>query len=330
VRAAPPERGWVQGTVELEPDELAGDNVRHFAVWIGPAPGVTISPAAGSFVKNAADVLRTTERVTDGRDISIVPADELSALPALILAPVDPVKLGAANRALERAGIPWRFGAKHTGETTVRGAGLDGVTSSIRYDLVAQAGAVAETLAVVGRDAWIVAGSRYVLVGSPITPDATNLPIRAGFIPWLGDVLTTRLVGEPGQVINASPGEQLPRPRWADGSESSDGQRTSLGETVEAPTRSGVLFLTRGGRRVGGVVVNPPPEESMLDRYTPDELRDHIRSERTLAAATPSSWATMAFRAAARRSLLEPALIAALVLLTLEALAIGARSGRAA
>ena len=45
VRAAPPERGWVAGTVELEPDELAGDNVRHFAVWIGPAPGLSLSPA---------------------------------------------------------------------------------------------------------------------------------------------------------------------------------------------------------------------------------------------------------------------------------------------
>ena len=41
VRASPPERGWVAGTVELEPDELPGDNVRHFAMWIGPAPGVS-------------------------------------------------------------------------------------------------------------------------------------------------------------------------------------------------------------------------------------------------------------------------------------------------
>jgi len=330
VRAAPPERGWVNGTVELEPDELAGDNVRHFAVWIGPAPGLAVSAAAGPFVKNAADVLRTTERVTEGHDIAVVPANEVSSLPALIFAPVDPVLLGAANRALERSGIPWRFGARRTGEATVRGAELDGVTATLRYDLVAQTGAVAETLAVVGRDAWIVAGPRYVLVASPISPDATNLPIRAGFIPWLGNVLTTRLVGEPGQVITAAPGEQLPRPRWADGVENADGQRTALAETLEAPTRSGVLFLTRGGRRVGAVVVNPPPEESVLDRYSSDELRDRIRSERTLAAANASSWATMAFRAAARRSLLEPALILALVLLGAEAIAIGARSGRAA
>jgi hypothetical protein len=131
-------------------------------------------------------------------------------------------------------------------------------------------------------------------------------------------------------VINASPGESLQRPRWADGIENADGQRTPLGETLDAPTRSGVLFLTRGGRRVGAVVVNPPPEESMLDRYSPDDLRDHIRSERTLSAATPSSWASMAYRAAARRSLLEPALILGLALLVTEAIAIGARSGRVA
>jgi len=77
----------------------------------------------------------------------------LTALPALIVAPLDPVKLGAANRALERAGVPWRYGARKTGESTVRGTGFDGVNVTARYDLVAQPGAAAETLAVVGRDA---------------------------------------------------------------------------------------------------------------------------------------------------------------------------------
>src|SRR5439155_12942277 len=95
VRAAPPERGWVPGTVELEPDELAGDNVRHFAVWLGPAPGVTVLPSAGPFVKNALDVLRSAERITDGHNIGVLTADELSSLPALIIAPMDPVRIGA-------------------------------------------------------------------------------------------------------------------------------------------------------------------------------------------------------------------------------------------
>jgi hypothetical protein len=330
VRAAPPERGWVAGTVELEPDEFVGDNVRHFAVWIGPAPGVSASPGAGPFVKDAIDVLRASERVTQGHDIDVVAADDLSTLPALITPPADPVRLGAANRALERLSIPWRFGARRAGESAVRGAGFDGVTATVRYDLVAQAGATAETLAVVGRDAWIVAGPRYVLSGSPFTADATNFPVRASFVPWLGDVLTERLVGEPGQVIAADPGAHLPRPRWADAIEGADGQRTALGESLDAPTRAGTYFLTLGERRVGAVVVNPPPGESVLDRYTASELRNRLHTDRTLVAPNPAAWVSMAFRAAARRSLIGPALLAALILLVIEAIIIGTRGRQVA
>src|SRR6185437_8473032 len=201
VRAAPPERGWLSGTVELEPDELPGDNVRHFAVWIGPAPAVNVSAGAGPFLKSAVDVLRAGERVTDGADIGVLAADELTKLPALIVAPTDPVRLGVANRALERAGIPWRFGAKRTG----------------------------------------------------------TLPVRAMFVPWVGDVLSERLVGEPGQVLTASPGSRLARPRWADAIEGPDGERSPLGESIDVPTRAGVYFLARGEHRVGALVVNASP-----------------------------------------------------------------------
>jgi hypothetical protein len=330
VRAAPPERGWLSGTVELEPDELPGDNVRHFAVWIGPAPAVNVSAGAGPFLKSAVDVLRAGERVTDGADIGVLAADELTKLPALIVAPIDPVRLGVANRALERAGIPWRFGARRTGTSPVRGAGFDGVDAMTRYDLVAQAGAVADTLAVVGRDAWIVAGPRYVIVASPLTADATTLPVRAMFVPWVGDVLSERLVGEPGRVVTAAPGSRLPRPRWADAIEGPDGERSPLGETVDVPTRSGVYFLARGEHRVGALVVNASPEESILDRDTPDELRGRLHAGRTILAANPAAWMSLAFRAAARRSLVAPALALALLLLVTEALVIGTRARRTA
>jgi hypothetical protein len=281
-------------------------------------------------VKNAIDVLRGAERVVDGHDITIAGGDELTSLPALITAPLDPVRLGATNRALERAGVPWRFGMRRAGESSVRGAGFEGVTTSVRYDLVAQPGAAAETLAVVGRDAWILAGPRYVLIASPLSPDATNFPVRAGFVPWLGSVLTERLVGDPGQAIAASPGARLPRPRWADAMEGADGQRTPLGDALDVPTRAGVYFLTRGDRRVGAVVVNAPPTESTLDRYTADELRGRIHSARTLSATNPGQWTSMAFRGAARRSLIEPALLFALLMLIIEAIVIGSRARRVA
>jgi hypothetical protein len=328
VHAQPPERGWVAGTVELEPDELAGDNVRHFAVWIGAAPGVALAPSVGPFARSAIDVLRSASRITDGKDIAIVTGDELSTLPALITAPTDPVRLGAANRALEKAGVPWRFGERRAGETSVRGTGLDGVTASMRYDLVAQPGAAAETLAVVGRDAWAVAGQQYMIVASPFTPDATNLPVRAAFVPWLGSVLTERLVGEPGQVINAEPGSRLPRPRWADAVQTADGQRLALEETIDVPTRAGTYFLSRGDRRVGAIVVNASSEESALDRYSEKDLRRQLGPTHAITAPDPAAWVAMAFRAAARRSLIQPALLFALLMLVVEAIAIGVRTRR--
>ena len=334
VRASPPERGWVAGTVEIEPDELAGDNVRHFAVWIGPAPGAVVSPGAGVFVKNAVDVLRASGRVAEGRDIGVVSADELTSTPALIIAPADPVRLGAANRALEHAGIPWRFGSRRSAPGTVRGSSggvggsgaFDGVTVAMRYDLVAQAGAVSDTLATVGSDAWMVAGPRYVVVGSPLVPDATNFPVRASFVPWLGAAMTERLVGEPGQTIAAAPGARLARPRWADAIEGADGTRTLLGEFLDAPARAGTYFLTRANRRVGAVIVNPTPEESVLDRYSADDLGVRLHIDRASVARSPAAWSSMAFRSAARRSLIEPALVLALILLVIEAGTIRSRS----
>ena len=340
MRAAPPERGWVEGTVELEPDELPGDDVRHFAVWIGAPPGVAVSAGAGPFIRSAIDVLKGSARIVDGHDIAIVSADELTTLPALIVPPRDPVRLGAANRALERAGVPWRFGAVRRGETSVTGSrapvagtpdslqpgAFTGVSATTRYDLVAQSTADADTLARIGHDPWIVAGPRYALVGSPIDPAATSLPIRAAFVPWLASVLTERLVGEPGGVLQATPGQALPRPRWADAIEDEGGMRTALAEGFQAPLRAGTYFLERGGRRVGAVVVNPEPTESVLDRFSEKDLAARIRARQLLTAADRVQLASLSFRSAARRSIGVPLLVLALGLLAIEGLLV--RSGR--
>ena len=336
LRAAPPERGWVGGTIELEPDELPGDNVRHFAVWIGAPPGVAVSPGAGPFVRSAVDVLKGTGRVVDGRDMAIVAGDELSSLPALIVAPADPVRVGAANRALERAGIPWRFGSVRRGEASVaasRAATDDSLSSlaftdvstTTRYDLVAQSGADADTIARVGREPWIVAGPRYAIVASPLDPSATTLPIRAAFVPWLATVLTERLVGEPGGIVAASPGQVLPRPRWADAIEDETGARTALGDDLQAPARSGTYFFERGGRRVGALVVNPESSESVLDRLPTRDLAARVKARQLLTAADRVQLAGMSFRSAARRSVAEPILVAVLALLALEALLVRSR-----
>ena len=339
IRAAPPERGWVDGTIELEPDELPGDNVRHFAVWIGPPPAVAVSAAAGPFVRSAVDVLKGSGRVSEGRDIAIVPADELTTLPALIIAPSDPVRIGAANRALERAGIPWRFGAARRGESSVTAAHAPAtpaadstqpgnfvdVSTTTHYELVAQSGADADTMARVGRDPWIVAGPRYAIVASPLDPAATTFPVRAAFVPWLAAVLTERLVGEPGGVVQASPGQSIARPRWADAIEDQSGARTPLADDLQAPARPGTYFLERGGRRVGALVVNPEPSESVLDRISASDITRQLRARQVLTAQDRIQLASLSYRSASRRSIAEPILLVALALLIGEAMMVGAR-----
>lgn len=319
IRAAPSERGWLAGSVEIPPDELRADDLRHFAAWVGTPPGVVLDAGAGAFASSAVAAMEAGGLAVQGPGVAIVAADALRDLPAMIVAPLDPVRAGAANRALERAGIPWRFGSVVRTEGTVRGSRLDGIPVSQRFRLVAQGRVPAETLARVGADPWVVAGPGYVIVASPLDPQATALPVRAQFVPWMTDIVTQRLASDAGTAIEAAPGDTVARPAWADALEMPDGTRATLaGASIEAPSRAGVYFLLRGGRRAGAVVVNGEASEAALARLEPDALRDKLRARETRVHAGGEGWAALAFAGATRRPLLAPALFIVLGLLAAE------------
>jgi hypothetical protein len=327
VRAAPPERGWVAGSVELEPDELRGDDVRYFAAWIGPAPSVAASPALGPFVQTAIDALVESDRLRLGSEAAIVPADALVKLPALIVAPSDPVKIGAANRALERAGIPWRFGPPRRESGTVREPAtvpsklLDGATVSMRYPLTSASDVASDTLARVGTDPWVVAGDRYVIIASPLDPSATDFPIKAGFLPWLADAASQRLAGDAGVAINAVPGSRVRAPLGVQAVDDVSGQPAAItnGEIV-APSRAGVYFLRRGGAKAGALVVNGEPDESALARLAPNVLRTRLDGRDASITSNDQRWSSDAYTGSARRPLGTPLLILAAIVLVAEAL----------
>ena len=173
-----------------------------------------------------------------------------------------------------------------------------------------------------GREPWIVSGPRYVLIASPLTPEATSLPVAASFLPWLGDVLASRLHSDPGGVRNAAPGDRVPRPMGVDALESTAGGRTTLaGTSFDAPAVAGTYFFIRGARRVGALVVNPEVQESQLARWTANELKDRIVSSNARVARDASEWVRLAFSGAARRSLVVPLLVATLLILGAETLA---------
>lgn len=315
VRLEPGERGWVTGSVELAPDELRGDDVRWFAAWVGDAPKVRVLPSAGLFAREAADALVQSGLVARGPGIDVAAADEATALPALLIAPADPVRLGAANRSLERLGVPWRLGEARRDETVARGGDVEGTPVRMRFPLQAVAGvAPADTLATASGEPWIVAGPGYVLVASPLAADATALPIRAAFLPWLANAFSQRLTNEGSGLVHAHPGATVRVPAGATGLER-DSQVVAVDRTTQAPNRSGVYYFRRGDERVGAVVVNPEREESRLDRLSSGELKARLRADEVAVTSDAADAARRAFDVSARRPLQAILLVLALVCL---------------
>lgn len=322
VSVAEPPHGWGAARVVLPPDELTADDERWFATWNAPPPRV--SSRGGPFADRAVDALISAGVIAAGREVSVASADEIVARPALALAPLDPARIGAANRALDRAGIPWRLGAERRERVRARGDGLAAVDVRRRYALTATAAAPAETLATVAGEPWIVAGDGYVVVASALDTAATTLPATAEFVPWLARTLSERLSGGGRPATSIAPGGAAATPIGVDGVETAAGGTLPVTDSLR-PSRAGVYFWTRGGVRVGAVVVNGEVEESVLQRMGDDEMRQRLRPATVTHdadAAVAAAW-----RGASRRPLGTVLLAAVLAVLLVETL-VAAAPGR--
>jgi hypothetical protein len=329
--------GWLAGRVDVDADEYPGDDVRHFAVRAAPPAAVSVQRSAGPFVAAALETL-----VEDGRLRRATPADrspvtiagaadEVRGV-AVRLAPDDPLQVGAANRVLERAGIPWRFGAPLRDTVPVRsvrddsarsgGAVLEGATVSLRYRLTRVAGAAdsGEVLAVAGASPWLVAGSDYALVASPLAPAATSAPLQASFVPWLRDLVGQRL-GDDGVLVQAAPGDTIALPVEIDSLRAPEGTAqlaSSVGLVV--PAQPGVYLLQRGTRTVGALVVNPEPEESNVAAWGEAVWRESWLDGTARLEPEKGRVREAVFDRAGGRSIVWPLVLVALVALLLEAL----------
>ena len=289
---------------------------------VGAAPAVAAGPAAGMFARTAIDALAQDGRVARGSDI-LVGGAESSRRPGVFFAPTDAVQMGAANRALERANIPWTFGAVRSGPAPVTGAGLAGVSALRWYSLAPRTAlepGTVDTLAMVGSDVWAVAGDGYVLVASPLATDGTDLPLRASWVPWLGAAIADHLSGDAGAITEAVPGATIARPAWAHELEEPDGTHREVSETrLQAPDRAGVYFWLRGTQRAGALVVNPEVEESDLARLSIATLQSRFSGAEVAATDNAGRWAASAFSFSGRRALDSSFIVLGLLLLAAEA-----------
>lgn len=208
----PQDSGWVQGYVEVERQGLAADDRRYFT-WFA-RPGVRVASLAdpGMFVTNALQALERGERLSrvapEQAEVWISPdgvglADGLAqGKSVLVIPPVNPLDLPRLNFRLARAGIPWRYEARlgDTGATRIgSGAPIDGLAGlQVRtaYHLESSGLTIGDTALIRHGAAlpWLVRGSvtdgaTYLLLVTPLTREASDLPVSAAMVPFLDALL---------------------------------------------------------------------------------------------------------------------------------------------
>ncbi|MFN9310151.1 BatA domain-containing protein [Gemmatimonas sp.] len=353
-RLASTSSGWVRGSVELDADALRADDTRWFAVRVAPPPTVNVRGEGGLFLGAALGTLVDEGRLAraragESRAVTVSGADAPGTrLPVLLTAPRDPIGVGEANRQLERLGIPWRFGAIARSQVLARvpargGAAdtssisaraFDGTPVRTRYPLQYSPGSGAaaptsapDTIATAGGAPWVVAGEGYVLLGSPVDPEATDLPLDAAFVPWLLEALARRL-GDDGRLIEASPGQVVSGLRDISGLEAPDGTVSPLAsDRLTVPAQAGVYFLRRQEARAGALVVNGEPSDSEFAAASGTSANTNadatvaglVVGRDVVAATDATQWQDAVFSRAAGQALLLPLVALALAALLAEA-----------
>lgn len=310
--------GWWTVRVSKAPDELRADDERVALVRVAPVAQVAWDPA-DRYVNAASEVLATSGRLRRGTEIRL---DALGPGPSVVMPPEDAAAVGALNRALERRGIAWRFGAiDNTPAMSDSGTIVGRVAIQKRYTLTStRASAASGVLATAGGKPWIVRDGNVVLLGSRLAPSWSALPLGAGFMPFM-DALVNRLVRGQAPVLEAAPGDAVLLPDLA--TEVLQGPRrwTVEGGAAFHPPAPGVYHLLAGRDTIGGLAVNPDARESVLTPATTAAVTGLWPTARVVALGDAPG---AAFAGAGRASLQGPLLW---LLLALGVVEVGLASG---
>jgi len=335
--------GYFAGEVRIEPDELRTDDRRPFAVRVVAPAAVVVDAQAdpGRFVALALATLAGAGQVRlgDPRGAGSIALGERASTgggSAVIFPPHDPIEVGAANRSLAAAGVPWRFGARIEREDTLAAGPMmlrpiAGAAIHRRYRLEATSAGGGGVLARAGADPWLVVSGRIVVIGSRLVPEETALPLSPGFVPFVGALVNQLARGDEG-LVEAAPGDPVPLGSAVTAIGVGGGRVRPVegGRAIAAPAEPGVYPLLAGADTVGALVVAPDPGESDLTRASASDLRSLFPGARVTVAADARAYAGERFRAAGRAEVTGAALLAALLALVVEGLVASGRVGRGA
>ena len=288
--------GWWNADAELDPDELRLDDRRVGVVRVAPVARVDWD-SASRFVAAACEVLEANRRIARGQRGDARPARRRGS--SIVQPPEDPAALGALNRALAapRRRLALRRAAASSPRTTDSGALVGRVRVLRRYQLETGESGRTGVLATVDGAPWLVRSGDVVLLGSRLDPAWTDLPVSAGFMPFM-DALVNRLArGEVslGRRRARRPGAAArPRLRGAAGRArlAGGGRRRVPAGASPAPTTCSPARDT-----VGAITANIDPRESLLAPATDAQVRRLWKGARVVSLADAGDAAFSARRA---------------------------------
>jgi hypothetical protein len=303
---APP-AGWWTVEAELAADELKADDRRIGAVRVAPVARVGWDTAS-RFVATAAGVLEANRRLVRGDEVTV---GGLGRGVSVVVPPADPAEVGALNRALAARGVGWSFGALAI-EPTVTDSGpvVGRIRVLRRYHLQAGGSGRTGVLATAGGTPWLVRSGPVLLLGSRIEPDWTELPVSAGFMPFM-DLLVNRLARGEVTLAQGAPGDPVPLPDQVSRVRRGDREWTVEGGGFFRPAEVGAYYLLASDDTVGAIAANIDPRESLLAPAPDDQLRRLWAGARIVA---PAEAGELAFSAGAMGDLRGPLLWSALAL----------------
>jgi hypothetical protein len=299
--------GWWTLTAELSPDELRADDRRIGVVRVAPVARVAWD-SASRYVVAACEVLAASRRIARGDEVTV---GRLGRGSSVVQPPEDPAALGALNRALAARGVGWSY-ARLSFDPAVTDSGpvIGPVRVARRYLLQPSGSGRTGVLASVAGEPWMVRSGDVVILGSRLEPAWTDLPLAAGFMPFM-DLLLNRLARGEAVLAEAAPGDPVPLPDLTTAVRQGEREWQVEGGGMFHPSAVGAYYLVAGGDTLGAISSNLDMRESQLTPASDDQVRRLWEGARVVPLAETGE---LVFSAGAMGDLRGPLLLAALLL----------------
>jgi hypothetical protein len=311
-RFADPGPGEHAVSVEIPASGLRSDDRRHFILRSLDPPVIEHIGPADSYIARALETLDRAGQLKlqhDTGDVAAWFVEGVSpvGLPVapgaawILTPPEDDELLARFNAELSRRGVPWRIDVVDVpGSTFLAPSGdLPGI-ESIRVrgrHRLRSTGVEADTvlLETVDESPWIVSGHvsdrRYVLIGGPLVPESTDLPVTAVMLPLMEAVLF-RWAGLGGSLpAPISAGHIWTVPAGADSVAGPDGGSIRVdGGSPYVPWRAGIhtVYMADGGTSLLAATV--PATESDLRPASSSDLGRVLGSTDVVEARSEAEW----------------------------------------